>query len=230
MGEVVVSDFYLLTRAAYAKLSRPVAKVALRMGLTPDSVTILGTAGTVIAALTLFPIGQLWWGAFAVWMFVLADMLDGAMARERGYATRFGGVLDATCDRIADGAVFCGLLWWAAFGVQSSSLVVATLICLVTSQVISYIKARAEANGLEGGGGIIERPERLIIVLVGAGLSGVWFLHVPWLLQAAMWVLAVASLITLGQRLHAVRTSPGAMEPLHTDATPPGDAEEPSEP
>ena len=99
----------------------------------------------------------------------------------------------------------------------------------MTSQVISYIKARAEANGLEGGGGIIERPERLIIVLVGAGLSGVWFLHVPWLVHVAMWVLAVASLITLGQRLHAVRTSPGAMEPLRSDAPPPSDAEEPSD-
>jgi len=229
MGQDVVSDFYLMTRAAYAKLSRPVAKAALRVGLTPDSVTILGTAGTVIGALTLFPIGQLWWGAFTVFVFVLADMLDGAMARERGYGTRFGGVLDATCDRIADGAVFCGLLWWAAFGVHSSPLAVATLICLVTSQVISYIKARAEANGLEGGGGIIERPERLIIVLFGAGLSGVWFLHVPWLVHVAMWVLAVASLITLGQRLHAVRTSPGAMEPLRSDAPPPSDAEEPSD-
>lgn len=225
-----MSDVYLLTRAAYAKLSRPIAKAALRVGLTPDSVTILGTAGTVIAALTLFPIGQLWWGAFTVFVFVLADMLDGAMARERGYSTRFGGVLDATCDRIADGAVFCGLLWWAAFGLRSTSLVVATMICLVTSQVISYIKARAEANGLTADGGLIERPERLIIVLTGAGLSGVHFLHAPWLVHVAMWVLAVASLVTLGQRLHSVCTSPGAMEPQRHDVAPPGDtAEEPSE-
>jgi CDP-diacylglycerol--glycerol-3-phosphate 3-phosphatidyltransferase len=207
-----VSNFYLMTRAAYAKLSKPVAKAALRAGFTPDSITILGTAGTVLSALTLFPIGQLWWGAVAVWFFVLADMLDGAMARERGGGTRFGAVLDAACDRIADGAVFCGLLWWAAFGLRSTSLVVATLICLVTSQVISYIKARAEASGLSGEGGLIERPERLIIVLVGAGLSGVWFLHAPWLLHVAMWLLAVASLVTVGQRLHSVRTSPGAME------------------
>ena len=74
---------------------------------------------------------------------------------------------------------------------------VATLICLVTSQVISYIKARAEASGLRGDGGLIERPERLIIVLVGAGLSGLPFFHVPWLLHVAMWVLAVASLVTM---------------------------------
>lgn len=68
--------------------------------------------------------------------------------------------------------MFCGLLWWAAFGLDSPSLMVATLICLVTSQVISYIKARAEATGLDGGGGLIERPERLVIVLAGAGFSG----------------------------------------------------------
>ena len=112
MDEAVVSDFYLMTRAAYAKLSTPVAKVALRAGFTPDSITIIGTAGAVVAALTLYPIGQLWWGSFAVCVFVLADMLDGAMARQRGGGTRFGAVLDATCDRISDGAVFCGLLWW----------------------------------------------------------------------------------------------------------------------
>ncbi len=123
-------------------------------------------------------------------------MLDGAMARQRGGGTRFGAVLDATCDRIGDGAIFCGLLWWAAFGMRSTSLVVATLICLVTSQVISYIKARAEASGLSAEGGMIERPERLIIVLVGAGLSGLF--GVPWLLHVAMWVLAVTSLITAG--------------------------------
>jgi CDP-diacylglycerol---glycerol-3-phosphate 3-phosphatidyltransferase len=214
MGAAAVSDFYLMTRAAYEKLSTPVAKAALRAGLTPDSITIIGTAGTVIAALTLFPIGQLWWGAVAVWFFVLADMLDGAMARQRGGGTRFGAVLDATCDRIGDGAVFCGLLWWAAFGLHSTSLVVAIMICLVTSQVISYVKARAEASGLSGEGGLIERPERLIIVLVGAGLSGVGFLHIPWILPVAMWILAVASLITLGQRVHSVRTSAGAMDPM----------------
>jgi CDP-diacylglycerol---glycerol-3-phosphate 3-phosphatidyltransferase len=222
-----VSNFYLMTRAAYEKLSKPVAKAALRAGFTPDSITILGTAGSVLGALTLFPIGQLWWGAFTVFVFVLADMLDGAMARQSGGGSRFGAVLDATCDRIADGAIFCGLLWWAAFGLHSTSLVVATLICLVTSQVISYIKARAEASGLSGDGGLIERPERLVIVLAGAGLSGVWFLHVPWLVHVAMWLLAVTSLVTVGQRMHSVRTSPGAMDPLTKSEAANGETTEP---
>jgi len=218
-----VSDFYLMTRAAYTKISKPLATAALRAGLTPDTVTIIGTAASVLAALTLFPTGHLFAGTLVVWFFVLADMLDGAMARESGGGTRFGAVLDAACDRISDGAVFCGLLWWATFGLGDTALMVATMICLVTSQVISYIKARAEASGLNGSGGLIERPERLIIVLAGAGLSDLPFFPIPMALPVAMWILAVASLITVGQRLHSVRTSPAAMEPLQPGPGQPGD-------
>lgn len=128
-------------------------------------------------------------------------------------------MLDATCDRLSDGAIFGGLVWWAAFGAHNTALVVAALICLVTSQVISYIKARAEASGLRGDGGIIERPERLVIVLTGAGLSGLFGL--PVLLDVAMWGLAAASLVTLAQRLHAVRTSPGAMDRMPSEPAAP---------
>ena len=209
-----MSKVPFLSRAAFARLTTPTARACLRLGLTPDVVTILGTVVAVAGALTLFPMGKLFAGTLVVWFFVLFDMLDGAMARERGGGTRFGAVLDATCDRVSDGAVFCGLLWWIVFGLHDKLLAVATLICLVTSQVISYIKARAEATGLRGDGGLIERPERLIIVLVGAGLSDLPVYPLPWALPVAMWVLAVASLITCAQRLHAVRTSPGATDRL----------------
>ena len=207
-----MSKVPFLSRAAFARLTTPTARACLRVGLTPDAVTVLGTVVAVAGALTLFPMGKLFAGTLVVWFFVLFDMLDGAMARERGGGTRFGAVLDATCDRVSDGAVFCGLLWWIAFHMRDRLLVVATLICLVTSQVISYIKARAEASGLRGDGGIIERPERLIIVLVGAGVSDFPVVAWPPALPVAMWVLAVASLVTCAQRLHTVRTSPGAAD------------------
>jgi CDP-diacylglycerol--glycerol-3-phosphate 3-phosphatidyltransferase len=90
------------------------------------------------------------------------------------------------------------------------------MICLVTSQVISYIKGRAEASGLRGDGGLIERPERLIIVLVGAGLSDLPFSPLPWILPIAMWLLAIGSLVTVAQRLHTVRTSAGAADKIQT--------------
>ena len=201
-----------LSRAAFARLTTPAARAMLRLGLTPDAVTIVGAVVSVTAALTLFPMGRLFVGAVVIWIFVMFDMLDGAMARLRGGGTRFGAVLDATCDRVSDGAVFGGLLWWAAFGLHDRLLVAATAICLVTSQVISYIKARAEASGLRGDGGLIERPERLIIVLAGAGVSDFPFVAWPPALPVAMWLLAVASVLTCVQRLHTVRTSPGATE------------------
>lgn len=213
-----MSKVPFLSRAAFARVTTPAARACLRVGLSPDVVTVLGTIVAVAGALILFPMGKLFAGTLVVSFFVLFDMLDGAMARERGGGTRFGAVLDATCDRISDGAVFCGLLWWAAFGLHSKHLVAATLICLVTSQVISYIKARAEASGLRGDGGIIERPERLIIVLVGAGVSDFPFVAWPPALPVAMWLLAAASVVTCVQRLHTVRTSPASTEPM-----PPGD-------
>ena len=204
----------LLSREGVARVTTPVARAFLRAGFTADGVTIIATAAAVLAALTLFPIGLLFAGTVVITFFVMFDMVDGAMARESGGGSRFGAVLDATCDRISDGAVFCGLAWWAAFGLGNRSLVVATSICLVTSQVISYIKARAEASGLRGDGGFIERPERLIIVLVGAGLSDLPVFPLPWALPVAMWLLAAASMITCAQRLHTVRHSAGAADPM----------------
>ncbi|QUR67143.1 phosphatidylinositol phosphate synthase [Mycobacterium spongiae] len=209
-----MSKLPFLSRAAFARITSPIARALLRVGLTPDAVTILGTAASVAGALTLFPMGKLFPGACVVTFFVVFDMLDGAMARERGGGTRFGAVLDATCDRISDGAVFCGLLWWIAFHLHDGPLAVATMIGLVSSQVISYIKARAEASGLRGDGGFIERPERLIIVLTGAGVSDFPFIAWPPALPIAMWLLAVASVITFLQRMHTVRNSPGATDRL----------------
>jgi CDP-diacylglycerol---glycerol-3-phosphate 3-phosphatidyltransferase len=209
----------IFARASVSRVTDPIGQALVRAGLTPNVMTVFGTAGAVVSALAFFPNDHLLWGTFTVWGFAMLDILDGAMARARGYGTPFGAVLDATCDRIGDGAVFCGLLWWAAFGLKSPSLVVATLICLVTSQVISYIKARAEATGLRGQGGFIERPERLIIVLTGAGVSDLPFHPLPWTLPVAMWVLAAASLITVAQRLHTVRTSPGATETVEKPET-----------
>ena len=199
-------------RIVVSKVTDPIGRFLLRMGLTPDAMTILGTVVTVAAAIGLFSQGYLFIGALVCWAFVMVDMIDGAMARARGGGTRFGSVLDATCDRIADGAIFGALAYWAAVAEPHSWLLIATLICLVTSQVISYAKARAEAAGLQGDGGLIERPERLIIVLVGAGFTDMPGLHLDWAIHVAMWVLAFASVITVGQRMWSIYTSPGARE------------------
>lgn len=194
----------IFARSSVSRVTDPVGAWLLRRGVTPDAVTVSGTTGTVISALWFFPRGQLLAGTFVIWAFVMFDLLDGAVARARGHGTPFGTVLDATCDRIADGALFAALTWWC-FGLgDRRELAVAALICLVSAQVISYIKARAEATGLSAGGGVMERAERYIVTLVGTGLTGI---GLTWAVDVALWLVAALSLVTIGQRVTAVRRS-----------------------
>jgi CDP-diacylglycerol--glycerol-3-phosphate 3-phosphatidyltransferase len=194
----------IFARASVSRLIEPVGGWLSRAGVSPDAITFTGTIGTVASSLWFFPRGQLLIGTIAVTVFVLLDVLDGAVARARGSGTPYGTVLDATCDRVADGALFAGLTWWC-FGVGHDRLLaVAALFCLVSAQVISYIKARAEATGLAADGGMVERAERFIIALVGAGLAG---LGVPFALDVALSALAVLQLVTVAQRMLSVRRS-----------------------
>lgn len=191
-------------RAHVTRVTDPLGRWLVERGATPDAVTVAGTLGTVAAALWFLPRGELFAGAAVITVFVLFDMVDGAMARARGHGTRFGAVLDSTCDRIADGALFAALTWWCLGVGEQRLLGLAAMTCLVAGQLISYVKARAEGAGLSADGGLVERPERLIVGLVGTGLYG---LGVPYAVHVALWLLAVASLWTVGQRIVAVHRS-----------------------
>ncbi|MET1074385.1 MAG: phosphatidylinositol phosphate synthase [Umezawaea sp.] len=193
----------IFARASVSRVTDPIGAWLVRRGLTPNSITVLGTIGSVAATLWFFPRGQLFIGTIAVTAFVLFDLLDGAMARAQGSGTPFGAVLDASCDRIADGALFAALAWYA-FDAGHRWLAVASLVSLVSAQVVSYVKARAEASGLSAEGGIAERADRLIITLVGSGLSG---LGVPYVLDVALWLCAVLTAATVVQRLLLVHRS-----------------------
>lgn len=193
----------IFARASVARVTDPIGVALVRAGLTPNAMTLIGTAGALGCALVFFPAGMLLWGTFTVWGFVMLDLLDGAMARARG-STPFGAVLDATCDRLVDGALFAGVAWWA-FATGNERIAVAALISLVLAQVISYAKARAEASGFTSAdGGLVERAERLIIALVGTGLQG---FGVSFAVEVSQWLLAVLSVITLVQRVVGVARS-----------------------
>ncbi len=194
----------VLARVYVNRVTEPLGRWLVARGITPDAVTVTGTVGSVAAALWFLPRGQLFIGTLVVTLFVLFDLVDGAMARARGHGTPFGAVLDSTCDRISDGALFAALTWWALGVGEARVLGVAALICLVAGQLISYIKARAEGAGLRVVGGLVERAERLILALVGTGLAG---LGVPYALDVALWLLAAASIWTVGQRLAEARRS-----------------------
>ncbi len=193
-------------RPLIARLLRPVGEALARTPVTPNAITITGAAGMVVGALWLFPTGHLFAGTVVCTAFVLADMLDGALARVKGTSGAWGAFLDSTLDRVGDAAVFAGLtIWLARTGQRPLALV--ALFCLVTGGLVSYAKARAEGLGLRCDVGIAERTERLLIALVAAGLSG---LGVPFVLAIGLWALAVLSTITFGQRVLAVRAAAAA--------------------
>lgn len=203
-----------IARGSVSKVTDPIGRTLLRMGLSPDLVTVIGTIGAVGASIALFPAGQLFWGTVAVTIFVFFDLFDGAMARARGFGTSFGLVLDASCDRIADGALFGSLAYYAFVTKNDAPLGVACLIILVAGQVISYVKARADSVDLHVGGALAERAERNVLGLVGAGLAG---LGLTLALPICLWLLAAACLVTVVQRLYQVRTVAKAAE--QADAT-----------
>jgi CDP-diacylglycerol---glycerol-3-phosphate 3-phosphatidyltransferase len=204
-------------RPAVARFWAPVVRGLLRAGITADAVTLTGTLGAVLSAVFLIGSGRLFWGAFAVTLFVLLDMLDGALARARGGGSVFGAVLDSTGDRAADAAIFAALAWWFSGAGDNRLIVLLSLICLVLGVLTSYVKARAEGMGLSADVGIVERTERLILVLVGTGFTG---LGVPYALHVCLWVLLVGSAVTVGQRFAAVRRA-GRGRPLPASPAPP---------
>ena len=191
-------------RAFWTKLLTPIAKFFLRHGVSPDAITLVGTLGVVAGALIFFPRGQLLIGVLVITAFVFSDLLDGTMARMSGTSSKWGAFLDSTLDRLGDAAIFGGLVLYFAGPGKSDALAALALYCLVMGSVTSYVRARAESLGMEAKGGIAERADRLVAILVMTGLSEIFDL--PTLIPITLAVLALASTITVFQRVLTVRS------------------------
>jgi CDP-diacylglycerol---glycerol-3-phosphate 3-phosphatidyltransferase len=203
--------FTVPARAVASRLIDPMARALLRIGVSPNAVTIAGTVGAVTSALYFGVRGRFVVGGLVVTAFALADMLDGTMARlllARGQPpSRFGALLDSTTDRIVDAAIFGSVLIYMARAGDVAT-VVAALLALVGGQLVSYVKARAEGLGMTCDVGLVERPERLILVGLGGLISGLGY---DWGLPAALWLLAALSVVTVLQRLAHVHRQAAAL-------------------
>ena len=198
-------------RAAVSRAMTPLGGRLARAGVTPNAITVFGTLGVVVSAVVCFPRGWFFAGTLLIWGFVMLDIVDGAVARAGAGGSVFGAVLDSSSDRVADAAVFATIAWYYARHDQKWMLL-AALLCLILGSLTSYIRARAEAASLTATVGIAERAERLIIVLVGTGLTGLPGYHVPYVLAIALWLLVAASTITVVQRLATVRAQSKALQ------------------
>lgn len=190
-------------RAFWTKVVTPVAKLLLRLGVGPDAVTLVGTLGVAFGALFFFPRGDLLAGVLFITAFVFSDLIDGTMARMSGSSSKWGAFLDSTLDRLGDAAIFGGLAMYYVGPGEDDRLAALALYCLVMGSVTSYARARAESLGMEAKGGLAERADRLVAILVMTGLAALF--DVPVLIPITLGLLAVASTITVVQRILTVR-------------------------
>jgi CDP-diacylglycerol--glycerol-3-phosphate 3-phosphatidyltransferase len=190
----------------FTRLLTPAARGLLALGISPDVVTLVGTLGVTAGALIFYPRGEFFWGTVVIGLFVFSDTIDGIMARLQGRTSSWGAFLDSTLDRVGDAAVFGGLvLFYATHPGErwATAMTSLALACLVLGQIVSYARARAEGLGMTASVGVAERADRLVAVLLTTGLVGLGLPEVVLLVVLAL--LAVASLVTVVQRMLVVR-------------------------
>ena len=203
-------------RAPFKKLIEPLAKALISIGLTANAVTVIGTIGTIVVAFVTGITGWLFVGAVVLTLLVLADSLDGSIAKLTTGGTQFGAFLDSTLDRIADWALLAGVIaffslhadWWYDISQSSPDYISwvgvgAAMVSMMTSFVTSYARARAESVGFEVKNGIATRADRLVIILVGMAITGLTH-HGLWL-AIDMVLLAVLGVATVFQRVLEAR-------------------------
>jgi CDP-diacylglycerol--glycerol-3-phosphate 3-phosphatidyltransferase len=198
-------------RQFWTNVWAPLANLFLRWGISPNTVTFVGTIGVVAGAVIFFPQGKLLAGVLFITAFVFSDIMDGYMARASGKSSTFGAFWDSTLDRIGDAAIFGGLaMYYVGPHGDNDWLAALAIYCLSMGSVTSYARARAESLGMQAKVGIAERADRLVFVLVTTGLADLinilgggedWLIAVPIILG----LLAVANTITVIQRVLVVR-------------------------
>jgi CDP-diacylglycerol--glycerol-3-phosphate 3-phosphatidyltransferase len=197
------------TRDRVRGVAKPIALFLGRLGLTPNGLTIIGFAGTAVAAAAA---AAQWWLAAGILtlLFGIFDMFDGTLARATGRASQFGAFLDSTLDRTGESLVLAGVAYGAAVAGEPVIAGLAAL-AITFASVVTYTRAKADIFGIRGDVGVAPRPERLVLLTVGLVLAtlswtdtNVWARGSTWL-GIALGLIALLSAVTVGQRILTVR-------------------------
>jgi CDP-diacylglycerol--glycerol-3-phosphate 3-phosphatidyltransferase/CDP-diacylglycerol--inositol 3-phosphatidyltransferase len=204
-------------RAFWTRVFTPVVDLLLKWGVSPDAVTLVGTLGVVAGAVIFFPQGELLVGVLVITAFVFSDLIDGTMARRSGRVSPFGAFLDSTLDRIGDAAIFGSLAMYYVGPGDNHAFAALAIYCLTMGAVTSYARARAESLGMQAKVGIAERADRLVAILVMTGLADLLRVlgagdGVLSMIPVTLAVLAVASTVTVVQRILVVREQATGLE------------------
>jgi len=190
----------------YLRLIDPVANWLVKRGVHPNTITIVGTLCTVIGGV-IYGTGHIRTGGFFLGITALFDVLDGTVARRSNKSSMFGAFLDSTLDRLADGFVLGGLaVFYATSQIHGSvPLMITALLGLVGAFLTSYTRARAESLGLDAKVGLLQRPERVVLLSAPQALFGL--VLDGWVLAIIVVILAATAWITVIQRVAYVYTA-----------------------
>ncbi len=201
---LMISD---ILKPAVTRVITPTAQALLKVGLTPNIVTVSGAIGLVASALIFYPSGHLVLGTTLVAIFALGDLFDGTMARISNQgSSKWGGFLDSTIDRVTDSSVLIGLIFF--LDRSGDRLLPVAAVALVFGILVPYIRAKAESLDIACSGGLAERTERLIIMLLAILLHGI---GVSFALAVGIWLMALLGAITSVQRILIVRRAVTAL-------------------
>jgi len=178
-------------RSATDRVVLPIARALVRAGATANWLTFAGVVGTVLGTAVVLS-GRAVLGALVLVVACAVDAFDGSVARLRGSSSAFGAFYDSVADRISDAVIFGGVAWLVRDDPLSFTL---AIVALSTALVTSYVRAKAESLGWDATVGLVERPERLILIIAGIGLG---------LVEVALWLLAIGGAVTIAQRFRAV--------------------------
>lgn len=178
-------------------------------GVHPNILTTIGVTIN-IGCSVLFGLGEFFWAGIVLIVANVFDMLDGNVARQTGNVTKFGGFLDSTLDRLSDMVVFLGIMVFYAGNSPQHSLLNVTLagVAMMASVMVSYTTARSEGLGVKANVGFLQRPERVVLLIIGALSTWDWMSDSIWFnrMPQVLWVLAVGSVWTLVHRMYFIWT------------------------
>ncbi len=177
---------------------QPIAKRIAALGITANMLTIVGLFFGIGAGISI-ALGHLKTAAALILIGGSFDMMDGAVARAANKNTPFGALLDSVVDRYSEGTIFLGIAIYFFTGGMIGGIAL-TCLALIGAFLVSYVRARAEGLDLECKVGIMQRPERVIILFLGVIFQAILAVKVSPLILA-LWVLVIFSHITVLQRV-----------------------------
>ena len=179
----------------YLRVIEPVASLLVRLRVNPNALTTLGTICSIAGGVA-FAVGRIRLGGFIIGLCAIFDVLDGVVARRTAQSTVFGAFYDSTLDRLADGAVLGGILYFFATDRvhANAAIVVLALLGIIGTYLVSYTRARAEGLGIDAKVGVVQRPERVVLISVPQAFFGLAFNG--FLLMAVVCILTVTAWVT----------------------------------